>query len=322
MGIEEREKIEWLNYWIEDANKNKKRIILLGDSVTREIRKRLNSFMSEEYVVDLLAMSYSILDSMVLEEIKHFFERTLYQYDTIIYQMGAHHGYHIECVKSDEAAKRYADKTEEILKTLSQYGTNIIAMTPTFERCLDKEGKSILNHNEEIGKRNEILKEISERLKVSFFDLNQKIDYKKVRYSDWCHFYEDCYEYISKLLIESFFPEINCVTSNRIGSVQELDAKLNQFKEGSIYIYGNGVRGNCIRMYLRKQGYTFGGFVVSEKYLDLFDDVLSINQIEKEKVLIIVTPTDADIWRQLENKKFDYISLNSDLYVCLNTDEM
>ena len=74
-------------------------------------------------------------------------------------------------------------------------------------------------------------------------------------------------------------------------------------------------------MYLRKQGYTFGGFVVSEKYLDLFDDVLSINQIEKEKALIIVTPTDADIWRQLENKKFDYISLNTDLYVRLNSDD-
>ena len=39
MDIREREPIEWLNYWIEDANKYKQRIILIGDSVTRDLSK-------------------------------------------------------------------------------------------------------------------------------------------------------------------------------------------------------------------------------------------------------------------------------------------
>lgn len=38
--IENREKIEWFNSWIEDANANRKRILLIGDSVTRELRKK------------------------------------------------------------------------------------------------------------------------------------------------------------------------------------------------------------------------------------------------------------------------------------------
>lgn len=320
MNIEERERIEWLNYWIEDANEDKKRIILLGDSVTREIRKRLNSFMREEYAVDLIAMSYSILDDMLVEELKHFFERTPYRYDTIIYQMGAHHGYHLECIKSDEAVKQYADKTEEILKLLSQYSVNLIAMTPTYERSFDKEGKNVLNHNEEITKRNQIMQAVSEHLKITFFDLNKEIDYKEVRYSDWCHFYEECYEYISKAIIERFFPQMHCVASNRVGTIQQLDVELDHFKKRKIYIYGNGVRGNCMRMYLRKKGYVFGGFIVSDKYLDLFEDVLSVNQINKEEALIIVTPTDMEVWRQLEEKKYDYISLNSDIYTFLDAD--
>lgn len=320
MNIEERERIEWLNYWIEDANENKKRIILLGDSVTREIRKRLNSFMGEEYAVDLIAMSYSVLDDMVVEELKHFFDRAPYCYDAIFYQMGAHHGYYLECIKSDDAVKRYADKTEEILKLLSQYSVRLIAVTPTYERSFDKEGKKVLNHNEEITKRNQIMQAVSNHLNITFFDLNKEIDYKKVRYSDWCHFYEECYEYISKAIVERFFPEIHCVVSNRVGTIQQLDVELEHFKERKIYIYGNGVRGNCMRMYLRKKGYVFGGFIVSDKYLDLFEDVLSINQINKEEALIIVTPTDMEIWRQLEERKYDYISLNSDIYTFLDAD--
>lgn len=45
MDIREREPIEWLNYWIEDANKYKQRIILIGDSVTRDLRKKINFFL-------------------------------------------------------------------------------------------------------------------------------------------------------------------------------------------------------------------------------------------------------------------------------------
>ena len=44
-----REKIEWLNYWIEDADKDKERIILIGDSVTRDLRKKLNLYMKASY---------------------------------------------------------------------------------------------------------------------------------------------------------------------------------------------------------------------------------------------------------------------------------
>ena len=40
MSIEKRERIEWLNYWIEDANEEKKRILLIGDSVTRGVAKK------------------------------------------------------------------------------------------------------------------------------------------------------------------------------------------------------------------------------------------------------------------------------------------
>lgn len=317
MNIEKREKIEWLNYWIEDANKDKDRVILLGDSVTRELRKKLNIFMEEMYAVDLMAMSYSILDDMALEEIKHFFEKNPYQYVSIIYQMGAHHGYHLECVGSGNDAKQFECRTREILKVLSRYSNKVIAISPTLEREIDKNGKSVLHHNVEIGKRNQILRDVSKELQISFLDLNKEMDYQKIRFSDWCHFYEDCYEYIAEVIIKHFFSDIEYVSSNRMGTFEELNEKLRYYKNKKIYIYGNGVRGNRIKMYLKRKGYTFNGFIVSKQYADQNEDVLVVDQVEREDTLIIVTPMDASIWKELDSGKFDYISLNSYIYTCL-----
>lgn len=319
MDIKDREKIEWLNYWIEDADKDKKRIILLGDSVAREIRKKLNSMINESYAVDLLAMSYSVLDDITLEEIRHFFLRTPYKYDMIIYQLGAHHGYGVECMKSDEDAENFKIKTEEILKSLKQYSIPVITMSPTLERCVDRNGNKIFNHNEEIRKRNQILAMVSEKLNIIYFDLNEKIDYKEIRYVDWCHFEEDCYEYISRLIISRIFPDIQCADSNRLKSMRELNNKFNEYKEKKIYIYGNGIRGKYIKEYLQRYEYPFNGFIVSNEYADMADDTKRIDQIEKNDALIIVTPVDANIWTKLEKEKIDYISLNSDIYMILRT---
>lgn len=310
VAIEKREMIEWLNYWIEDANIDKMRIILLGDSVTRELRKKLNFFMRGNYAVDLIAMSYSILDDMAFEEIKHYFQTTVYNYDFIIFQIGGHHGYCIECAKSVEDTKKFEFRITEILEFLKQYSQNVIVIPITLE---NSDGKNVLNHNEEIQKRNQILKMVSKKLNLPFKDLNQKIDYKKMKYSDWCHFYEEGYEYISKLIMKEIFPDMKFALSNLIGTIQEFDIKLRNYNKKKIYIYGNGVRGNYIKKFLQKQNYRFDGFVVSDEYAGSTDTV-TIHQIKKEDALFIVTPTDITIFEKLTQEKREYISLSSDIY--------
>ncbi len=293
MDIREREPIEWLNYWIEDANKYKQRIILIGDSVTRDLRKKINFFLrgGGEYCVDLLAMSYSIFDDMVLEEIKHFFKRTPYQYDLIIYHLGAHHGYGVNCIKSENAVNQYTDRVREILVELKKYSDNIGVMTLTLEGCADE--KSGLNHNMEIKKRNEILRAVSNELDLLFYDLNQTIDYKIVRYIDRCHFTDDDYEYMSEKIIGYFFPKIHFAYANRIREMNDLRKKLDTC--ANVYVYGNGVRGKSLKIYLQKYGYAFREVIVSDKYAHLYNDVVKIDWVEKVNALVIVTLTDIEI---------------------------
>lgn len=58
-----REDIEWQNIWWEQANNMEvKRIALLGDSVTRGFRSKLNEKMRGGLFVDLCASSSQITD--------------------------------------------------------------------------------------------------------------------------------------------------------------------------------------------------------------------------------------------------------------------
>lgn len=313
MNIDKRENIEWLNCWIEDAGTYKKRIILLGDSVTREIRKKLQFYTNKKYAVDLIAMSYCILDCMALMEIKHYFQATPYEYEYIFYQMGTHHGYHIACAESVEDSENFAGKTVEILNFLKQHSSNVIAVSSTLERSSDQAGKHLFNHNREIVKRNQLLEKAAEKMQIAFLDLNKKIDNRVFQYLDWCHFYEECYEVIAKVFIEDFFADVKYIPSNQIRTVKELDRKLERYEDKKIYIYGNGVRGRRMRTYLCDKGYRFDGFVVSKEYKETADQVLELNDIEKNDALVIVTPIDIDVWEKLNQSRVDYITVHSDV---------
>ena len=310
-----REEIEWLNYWIEDVDVNeKKRVILLGDSVTRDLRKKLSFYMNKDYAVDLLAMSYSIFDDRVIEEIKHFFQLSTYQYDFIVYQMGVHHDHCIKCAESAEATEQFQCRTMEILHVLKQYTDNVIAMTSTLESDLC-EGKRVVSNDykREIEARDRVLDTVAEKLNIFFYDLNKRIDYSKVKFSDWSHFYEKGYEYIAEQIMADLFPDICCVSSNQVETLRELEKKLEAYRNKRVYIYGNGIRGERIRKYLQMQQYNFDGFIVSDEYEESFENVIGLIRADKDNALVIVTPEDLAVWERLEKKRFDYISLHPDI---------
>ena len=125
MDIINREDIEWSNVWIEKAyDKNRKRILLIGDSLTRHIRKSLNQILSPEYVVDLIANSYDISDYLFENDINNFFLNKEYYYEYILIQITSHHGFSSLCSESFEYEQiyiKYFQKFVDFLKKCSSF---------------------------------------------------------------------------------------------------------------------------------------------------------------------------------------------------------
>lgn len=191
-----REEIEWLNYWIEDAdNTELRRILLLGDSVARDYRKPLNRMLSKEgYVVDLLAMSHSVFDKLFMEAILHFIDTVgkQYHYDFILFNLGVHHGYSFRCVEGQLIWNEYYQKLGCALKALHSISSNIITITgiPENTDCSDAD-------NDEVEMRNRILESISSESGYQLIDLHKVLAGRYFPMVDRFHFRESGYEYIA-----------------------------------------------------------------------------------------------------------------------------
>ena len=104
----ERERIEWSNFWWEEANKECKRILLVGDSVTRGYRSLLNIFFEEyDYAVDLCAFSASITNTLTEKMLKCFFSISEYSYELVGIQLGGQHGFRKLCCTDSEQRERF-----------------------------------------------------------------------------------------------------------------------------------------------------------------------------------------------------------------------
>lgn len=198
-AVEAREKIEWINWWIERANDTTyNRILLIGDSVARDYRKVLNARMSERgYVVDLLAMSHSIFDNLYLLGINYYIEvvGAEYRYDYVIFNGGTHHGYSVSCIDQENKQREYCQRLKDILKMLERINDNIITLGGTPENAAFPEAK-----NSEIEMRNNLLQSVSLECGYKFVDLYKRLWDKDLFMRDRYHYLEAGNEYIADIV--------------------------------------------------------------------------------------------------------------------------
>ena len=173
----------WENYWITCPNEMKKRVLLIGDSVFRQVRSSLEYMLNECYV-DFYATSYSISDESYFEGISAFLENLPVEvkYDTIMY-MENHHSYDF-CYKREE--KKYSERVIQIANICSEYCDCFKYISISL---FNPQGQKKI-WNDEVIERNNFAKEI---MQERFVDLNDTL--REIPYSDEVHF-SDKYNYV------------------------------------------------------------------------------------------------------------------------------
>jgi hypothetical protein len=207
MKLEEREKVEWTNTWISDANTHNRRGLLIGDSTTRQIRKSMENMLMGGYSVDLFASSFSVNDERLLYNINAFFYKNEYEYDFIILHYGGQHNFSKPCCERCENYNEYYTNYEKLVEYLQTKCDNIVIMTTT-SRVLE-DNLSVIDEKieNEILARNAIVKDVGNRRMCKIFDLNGLMKTKKYSYTDSIHFSRDadgfmCYEIVCFLIRE------------------------------------------------------------------------------------------------------------------------
>lgn len=184
----DREGIEWSNIWYENANHvSTKRIALIGDSVTRGIRGKLNCIL-DGYVADLLATSAQLEDELLYRQID-LFERGGYTYDCVFLQLGAQHGLGknrcAESINYRESFKIEYKKIVEYIQDRITENVIILSGTPSKKKenlmCFD------LKRCEEIEERNSAFFEVATELSLEYLDLYTLLKKGQYEYKDYIH---------------------------------------------------------------------------------------------------------------------------------------
>lgn len=235
---EDRETIEWVNSWLAHADCEGDRILLIGDSVTRELRGKLEHYISHWYNVDLFAASFAITDHLFWRNLECFFNGD-YKYKIIIINYGFHHGFSVKCTSGEEVYRTMYQKLIDICRQLCN---RVIVMTGTSCMRSDHLDQIETVLEEEIIARNNALKKAAEHTGCDLFDLYDIIKHgtgTDFKYIDTVHFEKKAYFYIAYEMLAL----LELVEESERKKVQENVCRaLGIQNEKSVIIYGGVYR--------------------------------------------------------------------------------
>ena len=224
--IKYREKVEWVNYWYSNSlyNENhlQKRILMIGDSLSRQYRTNLEEITG--IPVDFIGVSSLVFDELFLKSIENFFELNPRKYLLINIQIGVH-GI-VELTAKEEKKEFYKlykeqykkiidflrDKTgkivlsnsTEVIKAPSKDNTNKYIFTLWKHFHFKRSEVVDQLYEKELNVRNKIVKDLAIECNVELNDLNEvmKSERKKFKHIDSIHYEKKSKKYFAKKLSE------------------------------------------------------------------------------------------------------------------------
>lgn len=171
MDCTKRERIEWANSWWAEANMESPRILLIGDSTTRQFRGSMEMLMKNAFAIDLFAASFSVYDHKLHDNMECFFGEDEYRYDVIVLHYGVHHGLFKLCRESLENYNLYMEQYRRLVQYLYRKCNKIVIVTGTSE-VMDQDLNQIdTEWEKEVIKRNSIAISVAQLCKCKVFDL-------------------------------------------------------------------------------------------------------------------------------------------------------
>lgn len=187
--MQQRERTEWLNTWISDANTTNRRILLVGDSVTRNIRGKLETLAGKDAAIDLYAASYSLLDDRFETSFDDFLHGNEYKYDAIVINYGYHHGFIVLCNEDAKVADKYETSYRKLIEKCTAISDQVILATGTDYIVRDKTITGDKDYKSELNFRNEMTRKLADVYKLELLDMDEyiKTTGNKLWYEDEVH---------------------------------------------------------------------------------------------------------------------------------------
>ena len=189
-----KERIEWVQSWCDEAPSNDlPRVLLIGDSITRQYQDRVRELLRGKCYVDYFSSSYAVDSPIYQTLITAFVGDSKY---AIIHFNNGLHGFHI-------GKSTYKSRLKKLLKTFPNDCKVILANT-TF---VFEEGNVIPDKmwGKRVSERNVAIAELSEEFGFpieNLYSVSRTID-SNGRSNDGTHFKEEGIDILANNVVKS-----------------------------------------------------------------------------------------------------------------------
>ncbi len=188
---------EWDDVWFDNAaDATVKKILVIGDSISRGYRMKISELAGEKFFVDSIATSKAVDNPSFIPLIDYAMAQTQNVKAILI-----NNGLHGFGLTEDE----YADGLEKIIDYISKKysGIKLVAVTTTGDRKYKNLNEYGENH-QRIIKRNEIALKIAGEYNMTVCDLFSVTEEKtELYFEDGIHFSDEGYDLLAKKCYET-----------------------------------------------------------------------------------------------------------------------
>lgn len=195
------EKTEWMDFWCDNADKEGKRVLLVGDSISRDgyyhiVRDRLEG----KYWVDRCSLSTGIDNPLLLNALDMFIKHSGAKYEYIHFNNGLHACY----IPEGEFGAHFERVARYIIETAPESKLILGLCTPY---RIDPDQSGFWDFNVEVLKRNEQIKSVGAKLGLKVNDLYSCIIDNGIMPYDGLHYREDGWQALGNMVADSIVNE-------------------------------------------------------------------------------------------------------------------
>jgi len=192
------EQQEWSNFWWESArDREKPRVLLIGDSITNGYRHTINKALNGEILANIWATSKALYHPDYIKELEFMWQQNKYTYDLVHFNNGLH-GWHL----NDEDYEKLYERV--VLYISQKHPDSKIALALSTPVCIPGSGMKIDPiKNGIIQRRNNIVRKISDKYRFPVNDLYSLMwERNEYRCDDGFHFNQSGSVYLGNAVAE------------------------------------------------------------------------------------------------------------------------
>jgi hypothetical protein len=178
------EQYEWCDFWWQEApQQDKKRVLLVGDSISRAYRPYVNEHFQGGIYADQLSSSRALDNPAFLFELDYMLKHNNVKYDAVHFNNGLH-GFHL----TTEQYELHLEKAiQHILLYLDASKVVLALSTPVTKPNIPTELEAEMNNK--VLNRNEVMERLALKYNLKLNDLyGQMLGKSEYRVNDGYHY--------------------------------------------------------------------------------------------------------------------------------------